>query len=80
VPTQLTPVFPAPELVALVAAWKFMTSVAVGALIETAVPALLSVAAPVTVTFPPPVPCRNALPLPPDTLSVPNVRVPAELF
>src|SRR5262245_41684004 len=41
---------------------------------------LVSVAAPLTVVLPPPAPCRNALPLPPDTDNVPNVRVPAELF
>src|SRR5207253_272775 len=34
------------------------------------------VAAPLTVTLPPPPLCVYALPLPPETLSVPNVRVP----
>src|SRR5215468_7083162 len=43
-------------------------------------PPLVSVATPLTVALPPPAPCRNALPLPPDTDNVPNVRVPAELF
>src|SRR2546422_360136 len=36
-------------------------------------------AAPLTVTLPPPPLCENALPLPPETVSVPNVRVP-EVF
>src|ERR1700749_2666038 len=41
---------------------------------------LLRVAAPLTVTLPPPAPCRKASPDPPETPSVPKVRVPEELF
>src|SRR5438067_5603448 len=47
---------------------------------STALPALDNVAAPVTVTFPPPAPERKAMPEPPETPSVPKVRVPEELF
>jgi len=73
VPAQLTPVVAAVSEVALVAAWKLITFVPVGELTETALPLLLNVAAPLTVTLPPPAPCRKALPVPPETPSVPKV-------
>lgn len=41
---------------------------------------LVIIAAPVTLTFPPPFALRNPMPLFPETASVPNERVPEELF
>ena len=38
------------------------------------------VVAPVTLTVPPPTACKNPIPDPPEIESVPNVRVPLELF
>src|SRR5437773_359566 len=80
VPVQLTPLPPALVLVELVAPWKSITFVAPGALTLITSPALSRFAAPVTVTLPPPAPCMKPVEVLPVIVSVPNVRVPAELF
>src|SRR2546423_3684251 len=65
-PVWFTVAPPAKLMVLPLAFWMTMVS---GAPLDI-------VAAPLTVTLPPPPLCVYALPLPPETLSVPNVRVP----
>lgn len=57
-----------------------ITFVAPGETTDTALPGLVNEVVPATVTLPPPAPWMNALPEPPETVSVPNVRDPDALF